>query len=88
MTTTVKIEAVLDGEPLEKCIRHSEPKIKLQHFKVGEAVTYRRQNREHEPLGLVQGVIDRLTLTSCVILDTATDELVAAPLDRIEKAGA
>ena len=88
MTTTVNIKAVLDGEPLEKCIRHSQPKIKPQHFKVGEAVTYRRQNREHEPLGLVQGVIESLTLTSCLILDKATDEPVAASLDRVEKSGA
>ena len=87
MTTTININAVLDGKPLDKCIRHSQPKIKPQHFKVGDHVTYRRRNREHEPLGLVQGVIDSLTLTSCVILDKATDEPVAASLDRVEKAG-
>ena len=88
MTTIVNIEAVLDGEPLEKCIRHSQPKIKPQHFKVGEAVTYRRRDRDQEPLGLGRGVIATLTLTSCQILDMATDELVAASLDRVEKAGA
>ena len=87
MTTTVNINAVLDGKPLDKCIRHSQPKIKPQHFKVGNLVTYRRQDREHEPLGLVQGVIETLTLTTCLILDTATGEPVAASLDRVQKAG-
>ena len=88
MTTTVNIEAVLDGKPLDKCIRHSQPKIKPQHFKVGDHVTYRRRDRGQKPLGLVQGIIESLTLTSCVILDTTTGEPVAASLDRIEKAGA
>jgi ABC-type uncharacterized transport system substrate-binding protein len=87
MTTTVNIKAVLDGEPLEKCIRHSQPKIKPQNFKIGDHVTYRRQNREHEPLGLVRGIIESLTRTTCVMLDTATGEPVAASLDRVPKAG-
>ena len=66
----------------------TKSKTNSPKFKVGDHVTYRRQNREHEPLGLVQGVIESLTLTSCLILDKATDELVAASLDRVEKAGA
>jgi hypothetical protein len=56
-------------------------------FKIGDRVTYRRRDRDQEPLGLVRGVIATLTLTTCQILDTATDELVAASLDRVEKAG-
>ena len=88
MTTTVNIKAVLDGEPLEKCIRHSQPKTTPPKFKIGDHVTYRRRDRDQEPLGLVRGIIESLTRTTCVMLDTATGEPVAASLDRIEKAGA
>jgi hypothetical protein len=55
---------------------------------VYDRVEYQRQDRDHKPLTISRGFIDQMGNTSCLILNTATGDLVAASLDRVRKVGA
>ena len=72
---------------MKENLNMTKSKTNSLKFKIGGHVTYRRRNRDQEPLGLVRGIIESLTRTTCVMLDTATGEPVAASLNRVSKAG-
>lgn len=57
----------------------------MESFQIDDKVTYRRQGIGGKPLKLVRGFIEDLTVTTCIIYDTATGDLVAAPLNRVER---
>jgi len=77
--TKVNIKKVLDGLPLERCIKHDKP-ASVDRWHTLDRVSYRRVNGD-----IVRGFIDSISHDAAYIFDTRNGDIVACNINRLER---